>query len=130
MKALRNPALNPLRKYAHITSALVFFTAMSGAFVAGLDAGLVYNQWPKMGVGYFPSDYSNPEKVWWRNIFENPVAAQFDHRILVSEGKVCRVNCHSVLLDLINRRTQHLPPSVHYGCTLDGCHYLDRRESL
>ncbi|TPX48909.1 adenylate kinase [Synchytrium endobioticum] len=82
MTMLRNPVLNPMRQYAHVTSAMVFFTAISGAFVAGLDAGLVYNQWPKMGLGYFPTDYQAPGKPWWRNIFENPAAAQFDHRIL------------------------------------------------
>ncbi|XP_057198721.1 cytochrome c oxidase assembly protein COX15 homolog isoform X2 [Triplophysa rosa] len=38
-----------LRRFAKGTGALVFLTALSGAFVAGLDAGLVYNSFPKMG---------------------------------------------------------------------------------
>lgn len=36
------------RRYAHSIKAIVFLTALSGAFVAGLDAGLVYNSWPLM----------------------------------------------------------------------------------
>jgi cytochrome c oxidase assembly protein subunit 15 len=33
--------------------------------------------------------------VWWRNIFENPVTAQFDHRLFVSllPGLYC---CHTL----------------------------------
>lgn len=41
--------LNTLRRFAKGTVGLVFVTALSGAFVAGLDAGLVYNSFPKMG---------------------------------------------------------------------------------
>lgn len=49
--------------------------------MAGLDAGLVYNTWPKMADRWFPSDY------WakippWINITENPTATQFNHRLL------------------------------------------------
>ena len=38
-----------LPKIAACLAALVYTTAMSGAFVAGLDAGLVYNEFPLMG---------------------------------------------------------------------------------
>lgn len=41
--------LRSLRKYAHGVAGLVFITALSGAFVAGMDAGLVYNEFPLMG---------------------------------------------------------------------------------
>lgn len=41
--------LTVLRRFAHGTVGLAFVTAMSGAFVAGLDAGLVYNEFPWMG---------------------------------------------------------------------------------
>jgi cytochrome c oxidase assembly protein subunit 15 len=63
--------------------------------VAGLDAGLLYNEFPLMGGRLAPptdelfSPYyaKNPDKsdIWWRNIFENPTTVQFDHRVLVSE---------------------------------------------
>uniref|UniRef100_A0A8B9NKT9 Cytochrome c oxidase assembly protein COX15 homolog n=1 Tax=Accipiter nisus TaxID=211598 RepID=A0A8B9NKT9_9AVES len=70
-----------LRRYAHGTAALIFLTALSGAFVAGLDAGLVYNSFPKMGDHWIPDDLLAFSPVL-RNIFENPTTVQFDHRIL------------------------------------------------
>jgi len=72
----------------------VFLTALSGAFVAGLDAGLVYNEFPKMGDRCVPPTTEllspayakNPDgsDLWWRNIFENPTTVQFDHRVLAT----------------------------------------------
>ena len=62
--------------------------------MAGLDAGLLYNEFPLMGGRIAPpSDelfsaaYAKSEDKsdwWWRNIFENPTTVQFDHRLLVS----------------------------------------------
>ncbi|NXT60290.1 COX15 protein, partial [Chaetops frenatus] len=70
-----------LRQCAHGTTALIFLTALSGAFVAGLDAGLVYNSFPKMGERWIPDDLLAFSPTL-RNIFENPTTVQFDHRIL------------------------------------------------
>ena len=66
---------------AHNLMALIFTTAMAGAFVAGLDAGLVYNSFPKMADRWIPSDLFAHEPVW-RNFFENPTTVQFQHRVL------------------------------------------------
>ena len=56
---------------------------MSGAFVAGLDAGLIYNTFPLMGGKLIPSDIINPNiKPKFKNIFENEVTVQFEHRVL------------------------------------------------
>jgi heme A synthase len=62
--------------------------------VAGLDAGLVYNEFPTMGGRLMPPIKElfsvlyakNPNKsdAWWRNLLENPTTVQFDHRVLVS----------------------------------------------
>eukprot|EP00049_Salpingoeca_infusionum_P007140 m.116126 g.116126 ORF g.116126 m.116126 type:complete len:473 (-) comp13594_c2_seq2:305-1723(-) len=65
----------------HLCAGLVFITAMSGGFVAGMDAGLIYNEFPKMGEGWIPSDVWL-EDLGLKNIFENPTTAQFDHRYL------------------------------------------------
>lgn len=54
----------------------------SGAFVAGLDAGLVYNSFPKMGERWIPDDLLAFSPVL-KNFFENPTTVQFDHRVLV-----------------------------------------------
>lgn len=51
--------------------------------MAGLDAGLVYNSFPKMGESWIPEDLFTFSPLL-RNVFENPTMVQFDHRVLVS----------------------------------------------
>ena len=58
----------------------VFVQIFLGGLVAGLDAGLASNEWPKM-LGEWV-----PDAIWdmtpaWLNWFENPVAVQFNHRL-------------------------------------------------
>lgn len=74
-------AIGRVKKLAHSSMALTFITALSGAFVAGLEAGLVYNSFPKFADRWIPSDIAaiNP---WWKNMFENPTTTQFNHRLL------------------------------------------------
>lgn len=64
-----------------LATALTAITILSGALVAGLDGGLVYNTFPRMGDGIVPLGYGNAITNW-RSIFENPVVAQFHHRVL------------------------------------------------
>ena len=59
----------------------VFVTLVAGAFVAGLKAGHVYPTFPKMG-GFWAPPGMFEASPWWRNLFENPVTAQFAHRVL------------------------------------------------
>ena len=35
---------------------LILLQIILGAFVSGLDAGLIYQTWPKMNLSYFPDD--------------------------------------------------------------------------
>ncbi|KAL5288665.1 COX15 family protein [Megaselia abdita] len=74
-------AASKFRKFAHVTKGMVFLTALSGAFVAGLDAGLVYNSFPKMADKWVPTDIMAIEPKL-KNFTENPTTVQFDHRIL------------------------------------------------
>ncbi|MGH7654100.1 MAG: COX15/CtaA family protein [Gemmatimonadaceae bacterium] len=62
---------------------MVPFTAASGAFVAGLHAGKIYNTFPLMGNGLVPAEYG-VLTPWWRNLFENPAAVQFNHRLIAT----------------------------------------------
>jgi cytochrome c oxidase assembly protein subunit 15 len=64
-----------------VSSGLVFATAMSGAFVAGNDAGRAYNTFPMMDGEWVPSDALELSPQW-RNVFENTALVQFDHRCL------------------------------------------------
>ncbi|KAG8406931.1 Cytochrome c oxidase assembly protein cox15 [Metarhizium acridum] len=92
LQALQNPALNTFRRSVFALATLTFITIMSGALVAGLDAGLIYNEFPKMGLGLTPPKaelwdkfYCRKEDgsdLWWRNMLENPSTVQMDHRIL------------------------------------------------
>ncbi len=62
-------------------AALVALTTLSGGFVAGLRAGTIFNTFPLMGGAIVPPGYGQLAG-WWVNAFENPIAAQFHHRIL------------------------------------------------
>lgn len=92
--ALQNPAVAPFRRCVAALTALVFATVLSGALVAGLDAGLIYNEFPKMGLGLTPpraelwdkfyARKDDASDLWWRNLLENPSLVQLDHRILAT----------------------------------------------
>ncbi|KAF6153999.1 hypothetical protein GIB67_005148, partial [Kingdonia uniflora] len=64
-------------------SLLVGITAVSGAFVAGNDAGRAFNTFPKMGDKWIPDGIFQLEPVT-RNFFENTATVQLDHRILAT----------------------------------------------
>jgi len=59
--------------------ALIFLTIIAGAFVAGMNAGLLYNHFPLMGNGFIPVEYGEKGLL---DPFENPASAQFHHRWL------------------------------------------------
>lgn len=92
---LSSPALRGFRLSTAALAALVSVTVVSGALVAGLDAGLIYNEFPYMGLGLTPPKselfsafYSRlpppHSDLWWRNMLENPSLVQLDHRILAT----------------------------------------------
>jgi len=77
--------LKRLRHSVPMTTGMIFITAMSGAFVAGMDAGLIYNEFPTMGGKIMPPLRDmfalNPKLV---NFFENATTVQFQHRFLAT----------------------------------------------
>lgn len=62
-------------------TSLVSITVISGGFVAGLDAGKIFNSFPMMGDYWIPPGVLAKEPVWL-NFFDNPATVQLDHRIL------------------------------------------------
>jgi cytochrome c oxidase assembly protein subunit 15 len=53
-----------------------------GALVAGLRAGKVYNTWPDIDGSFIPSSARLFfEAPWWRNLFDNTLMVQFEHRM-------------------------------------------------
>lgn len=71
-------------RLATITMALVvvvFVTIISGAFVAGLKAGMIYNTFPLMGDAWLPDAMWSVSPAWL-NFFENAATVQFNHRVI------------------------------------------------
>lgn len=69
-----------------VTSALLlvvtFVQIYFGALVAGLRAGRAYNTWPQIDGALIPSgDRLWFETPWWRNMFDNVLTVQFEHRM-------------------------------------------------
>ena len=62
-----------------IPLTFISITIIAGTFVSGMDAGLVYNSFPYMGETIIPIEYGT---LGLLDPFENPVSAQFHHRIL------------------------------------------------
>jgi heme a synthase len=61
--------------------ALIVLQMLAGAIVAGLDAGMGFNTWPLINGAFIPNGlYQTPP--WYLNLFEAPLTAQFDHRML------------------------------------------------
>jgi cytochrome c oxidase assembly protein subunit 15 len=71
-----------LKSTSLVLVVLTFVQLYFGALVAGLRAGLVYNTWPDIDGGFVPSAarlwFETP---WWRNLFENALTVQFEHRM-------------------------------------------------
>ncbi|HEV7881351.1 COX15/CtaA family protein [Bradyrhizobium sp.] len=62
--------------------ALTFVQLYLGALVAGLRAGRVYNTWPEIDGALVPSAARLFfEAPWWRNLFDNTLTVQFEHRM-------------------------------------------------
>jgi len=66
--------------FAAMTTMAILAQLFLGALVAGLDAGLAFNDWPTMDGAIVPTGLDTLEPLW-RNWFENPKAVQFNHRI-------------------------------------------------
>ena len=80
----RSPAVAPrrLRVTSMVLLALTFLQIYFGALVAGLRAGRVYNTWPEIDGGLIPSSGRLFfEQPWWRNLFDNALTVQFEHRM-------------------------------------------------
>ncbi|WP_333023953.1 COX15/CtaA family protein [Wolbachia endosymbiont of Pentidionis agamae] len=67
----------------YITLALIltFIQIIFGAFVAGLNAGLLYNTFPLMNGEIIPNDLFFFKPIWM-NFLENRITVQFIHRVL------------------------------------------------
>jgi len=75
-------ASSRLKITSMVLLALTFVQLYLGALVAGLRAGRVYNTWPDIDGGLIPSAARLFfEQPWWRNLFDNTLTVQFEHRM-------------------------------------------------
>ena len=71
-----------LKSFAQFLFGLTFLQIYFGALVAGLRAGRAYNTWPDIDGAFIPSaDRLFFETPWWRNLFDNVLTVQFEHRM-------------------------------------------------
>ena len=71
---------SPLYRLAQMLCALVFLQVALGGLVAGLKAGLAHNTWPLMDGRMVPDGLFVMTPAW-RNLFENVLTVQFNHRM-------------------------------------------------
>ncbi len=74
-------ATRRLWRFSLVLTALIFVMSLSGGFVAGIRAGLVYNTFPLMNGYWIPPQILLLEP-WYSNFFENAATVQFEHRLL------------------------------------------------
>lgn len=85
LPTLETSAFNAIKRIRTVgigAATLIASTIISGAYVAGNDAGRAYNTWPKMGDDWIPMDDIWDADLGWRNFTENTATVQFDHRML------------------------------------------------
>lgn len=76
------PAARTLRKLGWVGLGILIVTILWGAFTAGLDAGLVYNEtFPMMGGRWVPDEVTNAEAPLL-SLIETHAGVQFLHRWL------------------------------------------------
>ena len=68
-------------RWAVALSGLVVLTILAGGFVAGLNAGLVYNTFPLMDGRLIPQGLF-PDTPFYVSFFEDVTTVQFTHRVL------------------------------------------------
>jgi heme a synthase len=71
-----------LKLFSRLLLGLTFLQIYFGALVAGLRAGRAYNTWPTIEGAFIPSaERLFFEQPWWRNLFDNVLTVQFEHRM-------------------------------------------------
>lgn len=97
-----------IRLLAMPLGGLVAVTAVSGAFVAGMQAGHHFNTFPLMDGRLVPEGYGSEMKPCWRNFFEHIPTVQFDHRLLATSTALSTAALWAVGM----RQGRALPPFV------------------
>jgi len=108
VEAGRAPVQRSFRRLGAWAHAWIFFTILYGALVAGLNAGMIFNEWPTMDGGFVPNGYIDPA-FGWLSIFESHGAVQFNHRMLAY------ITAASVLLLWVLSLRSNLVPRAQWS---------------
>src|SRR6056300_891118 len=80
---IENTDVSHYRLTLHLSLALtilsIILQIVLGAFLAGMDGGLIYNSWPDMNGNFLPNDISNIDLFLYSSL-DNPSVVQFYHR--------------------------------------------------
>lgn len=79
--AARRRRIGPVMSWTGWLGLLVFVQILTGALVAGTDAGRGYVDWPLMEGNWIPPEAFDLSPAW-HNLFENPALTQFNHRLI------------------------------------------------
>ena len=89
-------------KLLSIFSVLILCQIILGAFLAGLNGGLLYNSWPDMNGNFLPNDISKND-LYNSQILDNPSVIQFYHRlsayILIFFLIILNINAYAKKID-------------------------------
>jgi len=68
-------------RWANILVFMLVVQIVWGAFVAGLNAGFIYNTFPTMQGHWIPPFWNHLQPVW-KNFIDNPATVQWMHRVI------------------------------------------------
>lgn len=123
-KSLSKSALKHAKRIrggAIAVTSLTAATVVSGAFVAGNDAGCAYNTYPKMNDEWIPLDDMIDQDLHpvYRNAFENTAMVQWNHRLLGTSTALSAVTLAG--LGLLSPAGRHaITPQVQKGLKVLG----------
>ena len=66
--------------FLNIFLILIILQIILGAFLAGLDGGLIYNSWPDMNGNFIPNDINYSDLFFYSSL-DDPSVIQFYHRL-------------------------------------------------
>lgn len=67
--------------FLNIFLILIILQIILGAFLAGLDGGLIYNSWPDMNGSFIPNDINYSDLFFYSSL-DDPSVIQFYHRLI------------------------------------------------
>jgi len=117
-----------LQRGAMVVTGLTAATIVTGALVAGNDAGRAFNVWPKM-----TDDFWIAPEVWsstsdnlcdrrgiWQLSTEDTATTQFNHRMLGQATGVAALGLVTFSSALVAKKVPFLTPQVNRGLVLMG----------